>query len=127
MEEISTNLKNAAATATSDGSTAEATQLTTLASDFSAASSTGDLPNIQDLANALGGTNGAPPPPPPSTGTNTDSTTSSANSTDSLSSSLTAKILAAFQIGNSSQSGALDPMSVIVQTLSTAGVFASNS
>jgi hypothetical protein len=135
MAEISTNLTNAASTATADGNTSEATQLTTLASDFKSASTSGDLPNIQDLAQALGGPSGPPPPPPASTSSTSSSDSSSSSSTGtsstaarstSTSDDLTAKILAAFQANGSGQSDALNPMSIILNTLSSAGVTISN-
>jgi hypothetical protein len=40
---------------------------------------------------------------------------------------LTAKILAAFQTGASSQSDAQNPLAIILNTLSSAGVTSSNS
>ncbi len=54
-QQIATNLQTAAQTATSEGNTAAASQLTQLSTDFSNASTSGQLPNIQDLAQALGG------------------------------------------------------------------------
>jgi hypothetical protein len=56
--QISTNLQNAAGTAQADGNTQAANQLNQLAQDFSNASSSGQLPNIQDLAQAIGGHHG---------------------------------------------------------------------
>jgi len=52
--QISTNLEAAAQTAQSQGNTAAATQLNQLATDFSNASKTGQMPSIQDLAQAAG-------------------------------------------------------------------------
>ena len=131
MSQISTNLTKAASAATSDGDTSAATQLTTLASDFKSASTSGDLPNIQDLAQALGGSSG---PPPPSgsfsdsrSSSNSTSTSSSSTNSSNDSNSLTAKILAAFQTGASSQSDAQNPLAIILNTLSSAGVTSSNS
>ncbi len=54
-QQIATNLTSAAQTAQSDGNTTAANQLTQLASDFTNASTSGQLPNIQDLAQAVGG------------------------------------------------------------------------
>ena len=54
-QQISTNLTTAANTATSEGNTAAATQLNQLAADFSNASTSGQLANVQDLAQAVGG------------------------------------------------------------------------
>jgi hypothetical protein len=53
--QIATNLQTAANTAQSDGNSSQAGQLTQLASDFQTASQSGQLPNIQDLAQAIGG------------------------------------------------------------------------
>jgi hypothetical protein len=53
--QIATNLKAAAQTATTDGNTSAANQLNQLATDFSSASQSGQLPNVQDLAKAIGG------------------------------------------------------------------------
>ena len=52
---IATNLKTASQAAQSQGNTKEATSLNQLASDFSDASSSGNLPSIQDLAKAIPG------------------------------------------------------------------------
>src|SRR5579864_2979610 len=54
-QQIATNLQNAAQTAQTDGNSTAATQLGKLASDFNSASQSGQLPNIQDLAQAIGG------------------------------------------------------------------------
>lgn len=54
-QQIATNLQAAAATAQKAGNTAQANQLNQLASDFADAAKTGQLPNILDLAKAVGG------------------------------------------------------------------------
>jgi hypothetical protein len=54
-QQIGTNLKSAAQTATADGNATQATQLNQLATDFTNASQSGQLPNMQDLAQAIGG------------------------------------------------------------------------
>ena len=54
-QQISNNLQTAAQSATSSGNTALAAKLTQLSQDFSKASTTGQLPNVQDLAQAAGG------------------------------------------------------------------------
>jgi hypothetical protein len=53
--QIAANLQSAAQTAQSQGNASAATQLTQLSSDFTSASQTGALPNLQDLAQAVGG------------------------------------------------------------------------
>ena len=54
-QQIATNLQSAAQTAQTAGNTTAATQLNQLATDFTNASKSGQLPNIQDLAQAVGG------------------------------------------------------------------------
>jgi hypothetical protein len=54
-QQIASNLQTAAQSATASGNTALASQLTQLSTDFKTASSTGQLPNVQDLAQAVGG------------------------------------------------------------------------
>src|ERR1039458_5147303 len=54
-QQIATNLQNAAKTASADGNTAAATQLNQLATDFTNASQSGQLPNIQDQSQAVSG------------------------------------------------------------------------
>ncbi len=54
-QQIATNLQSAAQTAQAAGNTTAATQLNQLATDFSSASGSGQLPNVQDLAQAAGG------------------------------------------------------------------------
>ena len=57
-QQIATNLQAAAQTAQSGGNTSAASQLNLLSTDFRNASATGQLPNIQDLATAVGGHRG---------------------------------------------------------------------
>jgi hypothetical protein len=112
---IATNLTTAAQTAQTDGNTNAAAQLTQLASDFTSASQNGTLPNLKDLAQATGAT------------TNGTGATSghhhhhhhaeAASSSSSSSSGTT---------GSSSTSGStsnsLNPLNIIFQTLSGAGI-----
>jgi len=114
-QQIATNLQTAAQTDTADGNTSGASELTQLATDFTTASTSGQLPNIADLAQALGGASGAqqgPPPPPPDS-----SSTSSSSVFQQLE-----QLLASLQ-GNQS----LSPQSIILQTLSSAGISSSGS
>jgi hypothetical protein len=117
-QQIATNLQTAAQTATAAGDTTKAAQLTQLSNDFSSASKSGQLPNMQDLAQAVGGHHhhhhhGAAPPTDP-TGTTGSSTTSSGGQTLS-------QLLGAFQT-NTPQTAATDPASIIMSTLSSAGI-----
>lgn len=114
-QQIATNLQAAAQTAQSSGNTTAAAQLNQIATDFTNASTSGQLPSIQDLAQAMGGHHH-------------HHHHSSANSgpSSSSASSTTAQILAAFQTGTT-QSASLDPTSIILNTLSSSGIAASNS
>ena len=128
-QQIATNLQNAAKTATADGNTAAATQLTQLATDFTTASQSGQLPNISDLAQAIGGGghhhhHGHHAS---SSESSTDSTSTSSSSTsDSSSTSPLLQLLAAFQ-ANATQNESLNPLSIITNTLASAGITSTNS
>lgn len=52
-QQISANLQTTAQAATARGNARLATELTQLSTDFTVASNTGALPNLQDLANAV--------------------------------------------------------------------------
>jgi len=95
-QQIATNLQNAAQAAQSQGNTAAANQLNQLSSDFSSASQSGQLPNIQDLAQAVGG------------GHHHHHHQFQSSATDSDGSS-----------AQGQQPGALNPMSIILNTLSS--------
>lgn len=53
--QIAANLQSAAQTAQSQGNTARANELNQIAGDFTTASTTGQLPNFQDLAGTIAG------------------------------------------------------------------------
>ena len=133
-QQIGTNLQSAAQTATQDGNTSAASQLSQLSTDFTNASTSGQLPNIQDLAQAVGGGGGhhhhhhmhAASSDSDSSSTSSTSTDSSSSSSTSSSSSLSS-LLAAFQSNSGSQSDQFNPMSIIMNTLSTAGITSTNS
>jgi hypothetical protein len=130
-QQISTNLKSAAQTATADGNSTQATQLNQLATDFASASQSGQLPNVQDLAQAIGGGHHHHHHfHAPSSTADSDSTSStsgaSASGTSSSGTSQISQLLAAFQ-ANSAQDEATNPMSIIMSTLSSAGFGTSNS
>jgi hypothetical protein len=139
--QISANLQTAAQTAQTDGNTAAANQLTTLANDFSTASTTGQLPNIQDLAQAIGGAHhhhhhhhaSSDSDSSTDSTSSTDATTGStgASSTDaSLSqflASLNATGASGGNGGNGGQNGSLNPATIIANTLAAAGISNSNS
>ena len=122
-QQIATNLQAAAQTAQSSGNTTAATQLNQLATDFTNASTSGQLPNIQDLAQAMSGHHHHHHHS--STASSDPNSTSSASSTTSSSSTLD-QLLASFQAG-AAQSDSLNPMSIILNTLSTSGLGVTSS
>src|SRR5579863_6886978 len=105
-QQIASNLQSAAQTATTDGNSTAANQLNQLATDFTNASKSGQLPNIQDLAQALGGHHHH------HHGHHSDADSSSSSASSSTS--------------NGTQNTSLNPMSIIMNTLSTAGISVSN-
>jgi hypothetical protein len=117
-QQIATNLQSAAQTAQADGNSVAATQLNQLATDFSNASQSGQLPNIQDLAQASQsghahhhhghGHGHSASADPDST-----SSTSSSQTLDQLFSTLQA---------NGAPNDPLNPMAIIFNTLSSAGI-----
>ncbi len=126
--QIATNLQSAAQTATTDGNTQLASQLNQLATDFTNASQNNTLPNVQDLAQAMGGGHGhhhhhMGGASGSSSSNSTDSTTSGTSSSSSTSSELN-QMLAAFMTNSASSnsSSSLDPFSIISNTLTSAGI-----
>jgi hypothetical protein len=119
-QQISANLQTAAQTATTNGNSSLATELTQLSTDFKSASTSGQLPNIQDLAQAIGGGHHHHQHGGGASSASTSAPGSSATSpTDSLSQLI--------QSLNSSQTGTianntLNPLSIIDNTLSSAGI-----
>jgi hypothetical protein len=121
-QQISTNLQTAAQSATTSGDTSLASQLTQLSTDFSGASTSGQLPNVQDLAQAIGGghyhhhfhtgTSGGDP---------------AASTTNSNSTGTAEGLSQLIQALNPSQTGSiannsLNPLSIIDNALSGSGV-----
>lgn len=106
-QQIATNLQSAAQTASAQGNTSAASQLTKLAADFTNASTSGQLPNIQDLAQVAGGHH--------------HHHHSHSGAGASGSSSTASQAFSAFQ-SNASQSESLNPLSIIGNTLSTDGI-----
>jgi hypothetical protein len=104
-QQIATGLQTAAQTAQSQGNTSAAKELSQLATDFTNASTSGQLPNIQDLAQALGGHHHH--------GDGDSDSTSSGQQLHQLLASLET---------NSQTNQSLNPQSIILQTLSNAGI-----
>ena len=125
-QQIAANLQSAAQTAQSDGNSKAAAELTQLAKDFTAAAKTGQLPSVQDLAKAIGGHHHhSKSMQADSDGDGSAQSASAANSSSSASQTQS-QILSAFQT-NGSQSDGTNPLSIILNTLSSAGLNVSNS
>jgi len=129
-QQIATNLQSAAQTATSDGNTQAAANLTQLSTDFQNASQSGQLPNVQDLAKAIGGGHhhGHHHHAASST-TDTDGDATSSNSTgpssiatadNSTTGGLSQLLSSLLSTSNTTQS--LNPTSIIRNTLQNAGI-----
>jgi hypothetical protein len=130
-EQIATNLLGAAQTAQAQGNTAAANQLNQLSQDFTNASQSGQLPNVADLAKAAGGHHHHHHFHGGAASSSSDSSTDSSSSSTSTSStsstdSLLSQLFSATQ-SNTAQSDALNPMNIIWNTLSQAGITPSNS
>jgi hypothetical protein len=132
-QQIASNLQSAAQAATQDGNTSAASQLNQLSTDFTNASTSGQLPSIQDLAQAVGGGGGhhhhhhMHAAASDSDSSSTSSTSSDSSSSSTSSSNPLSSLLAAFQSNSGSQSDQFNPMSIIMNTLSTAGITTTNS
>jgi len=129
--QIATNLQNAAQTAQADGNSTAANELNQLAADFTSASQSGQLPNIQDLAQATGGHHhhhhhSQDASTDSNSTSSTGSTSADAWSSSSSQSLSLSQFLSSFQ-GAGSQSASLDPATIILNTLSSAGISSSNS
>jgi len=122
-QQIATNLQTAAQTAQASGNSTEANQLTQLATDFTNAAKTGDLPSIQDLALAMGGHHHHHHSH--SASADSDSSSGSTSSSSTTSQALS-QLLTAFE-SNTTQNDSQNPMSIILNTLSNAGITSSSS
>jgi hypothetical protein len=118
-QQISANLLTAAQTAQTDGNTTAATQLNQLSTDFSSASKSGQLPSVQDLAQAIGG--GHHHHHFHAGGSSDSNSSSSGNSSNSSANQTRSQFLSSMQ-PNAAQNEALNPMVIILNTLSTAGI-----
>jgi hypothetical protein len=125
-QQIATNLQKAAQTAQSQGNTKAADQLNQLAKDFADASQSGQLPNIQDLAKAISGHHHHHHHAHRASAEADSSSSSASSSSPSSNSSLTlSELLSALQ-ANGTQGDALNPLGIILSTLSNAGIDVSN-
>jgi hypothetical protein len=119
--QIATNLESAAQTAQADGNSTLAAQLNKLATDFTNASQSGQLPNIQDLAQAASGHHHHHHHHAESASGDADGDSSAASS---ASQALT-QLLSGLQSGT--QDASTDPLKIILNTLDAAGTRGSNS
>jgi hypothetical protein len=131
-QQVATNLESAAQTAQAGGNTTAANQLNQLATDFSNASQTGQLPATQGLAQAVSGHHHHHTHSYSNSDTSsTDNVNSSDSTSSSASSSLDTSLLlnqyqAAYQ-ASGTQSDPQNPLGVILNTLSSAGISVSSS
>jgi hypothetical protein len=117
-EQIATNLQSAAKTAQSDGNTTLANQLNQLSTDFTNASKNGQLPNLQDLAQAIGGGHHHHHHAHAASADSDGNSNSSGNPTTNPTLN---QLLSAFQ-SNGFQGDSLNPATIILNTLSNAGI-----
>jgi hypothetical protein len=120
-QQISTSLQTAAQSATTAGQTGLANQLTQLSSDFNSASTSGQLPNVQDLASAIGGGGHHHHHFGGAASATTNSATSPANTSPASNVDQFLQTLGASQNG-AAATGSLNPTAIILNTLSTAGI-----
>jgi len=131
-QQIATNLQSAAQTAQGNGNTTAANQLTQLATDFSDASQSGQLPSVSDLAKAVGGghhhhrAQSASANSDGDTGSSASNATSDSNSSGSTGSSLDTSLLVNQYLAglqaSGTQSDPQSPLGIILNTLSSAGI-----
>jgi len=123
-QQIAANLQTAAQTATASGNTAQAAELTQLSTDFSTASSSGQLPNLQDLASAVGGHHGHHHGF--SGGAAASSSSSSSSSTTASSttgnSQAVSQLLASLQSSTGQNGSTTNAGAIIENTLTSAGI-----
>ncbi|HEX4809395.1 MAG TPA: hypothetical protein VH325_10720 [Bryobacteraceae bacterium] len=111
-QQVAANLQSAGQTAQADGNSAAANQLNQLATDFTTASQSGQMPDLQNLAQAAGGHHhhhGG-------SGASSNSSATSSSSSDASTST-----------SRASSTTSLNPMAIILDTLGQAGITTSNS
>jgi hypothetical protein len=125
--QIATTLQAAAQTAQSEGNSSAANQLTQLATDFTNASQSGQLPNLQDLAQAVGGSRGHHHHRH-AEASSSDSSTAGSGSGGNTSPALSQLLSSLSQTSESqsTQNPTIDPGTIILQTLANAGINVSN-
>jgi hypothetical protein len=126
--QIAISLQTAAKTATADGNAPAAKQLTQLATDFTNASQNAQPLDMQSVAKAMsgghhhhhGGGGGG------SKASSDSDSSNPASSTSSSSTSPLSQLLASLQ-SSSGQNSALDPSTIIANTLASAGITSSSA
>jgi hypothetical protein len=111
-QQIADRLRNEAQQARADGNIYEANQLILLASSFSGASQSGQLPNLSDLATGISGLNGS-------------QSDSGINSTATPVSTSDQQLAALFQTPdstNSSLNASLEPGTIVFSALQNSGI-----
>jgi hypothetical protein len=118
-QQVAGNLQTASQSATASGNTALAGQLNQLSTDFQNASTSGQLPNVRDLAQALGGGHHHHHHGAGSSSSSASGSSASSGTAGNLSEFI--QSLNASQSG-SSANGSLSALSIIDNTLSSAGI-----
>jgi hypothetical protein len=111
---IAANLQTAAGAAQGAGNTTLANQLSQLSSDFSSASQNNQLPDFHDLAQVIAGGHNH------RHGEASASTSGGGNSSAGSGGADAASLLSQFSAGGQNQ--ALNPVSIVFSTLSSAGI-----
>ncbi len=141
-QQIASGLQSASQQAQASGNSSEAQQLSTLANDFTNASTSGQLPNVSDLAQAIGGghhhhhhegSGGSSSSTSSSSGSSSSSSSASGSSSSSSTNSSTnssapqslSELFGAYA-NNSSQSEALNPLNIIMNTFQNDGISLGN-
>jgi hypothetical protein len=148
-QQIATNLQSAAKTAQTDGNSTAANQLSQLATDFTNASNSGQLPNIQDLAQAVSGhghhhhhhhpseeasgdsasnSSESSSSSSSASGSSTSGSSTSGSSTSGSSTNPAQQVqLPLAWFGNSYDNNSQNPTVIILNTLSTSGITGYNT
>lgn len=120
-QQIAANLQSASQTAQANGNTAQAQSLNTIANDFTNASTQDQLPNISDLAQAMGGGHHHHHHYSQGSSSSATNATNGDTSTQSLS-----QLFGALSSNTAQADASVNPMNIIFSTLSSAGITTGN-
>jgi hypothetical protein len=123
--QVAANLQSAAQTAQTNGNTTAANHLNQLSTDFATASTSGQLPNIADLAQAVGGHHhhhGGHHAKAAGSATDTDGSSGTGSTTTPATQNQTLSQLLSTLATNAGQDSALNPIAIITNTLTSAGI-----